>query len=202
MKKIAFLLALSLAIFAFAACGKVEVVNGGNGDAKESGETEEFAAPEKVDIYEIEDILGCWYGANNGGEKYLMRVFASETAAGTYHRFTLNSYGGGEAESLFGDVYLYTDEWEEGVTSTSCTLAANVVGGNFTEEAKVGFGTFYEDGSFAYTPLYMTEPDENGAVLTDIERMEADKLTFTREFDAPVLKVDREGADNKIIFTK
>ncbi len=191
MKKIALILALIMVLASFAACGNATVVDNDETDENETTELQKEA--ERVDVYEITDILGCWYGANLGGEKYLMRLFADETAAGTYYRFTMNAYSGNESKSLFGDVYVNTDEWEEGVTSTSCMLAANLVGGEFVENAKLGIGSLYADGSFTYMPLYTGTPDENGMALNDIDRMEAEKITFTREFDTPVLNVDRDG---------
>ncbi len=188
MKKIALVLALVFALFSFAACGNIEI--GDETDMNE--ETEEIKEATRIDVYEIGDILGCWYGASADGEKYLMRIFTNETAIGTEYKFTINTYSDNKAKSLFGDVYTYTDEWEEGVISTSCTLAASLVGGEFTSDAKIGGCALYDDGSFTYMPQYV-KFDENGNAMADIEKMEAEKLTFTRNFTSPTLSVDKEG---------
>lgn len=181
MKKLAFILMFIMIFGALTAC---------EAEKTEQQETAQQEA-EQVKNFEMEDIVGCWYGENAEGERYLIRLYTHETAAGTDCYFSMNAYSSDKTKSLFGNVYMGQDE----TTGTSCTLAAHMVGGERTEEVKLGIGTLYDDGSFAYMPQYV-EVDDNGHAFADTDRMESEKILFTREFDAPALKVDRE--DGKI----
>lgn len=178
MKKLALSLALIFALLTFVACGNAET------DGKKEAEI--------VEVYDFEDILGCWYGTNADGAKYLLRFFENETSVGVEYRFTMNAYSASEAESLYGDVYISTDT-EMDDPFTICNLVANLVGGDFTENPKVGGCNLYDDGSLTYRPSYV-DYDEDGFAMPDYDRMDAEMLTFTREFSAPVLSVDRKAS--------
>lgn len=172
MKK-TILIFMIIASLVLTACGNTGASNNGVKPA------------ERVLVYEIDDILGCWYGSEANGEKWLIRVFEDSDSTGVRYRFTMNAYDGTEEENLYGDVLINTDTWEDGETSTSCTMLASLVGGEFDEMGKLCACVLYDNESFTLTPF---DFDESVGGHTPNEDR---KITFTRKFFAPVLKVER-----------